>query len=143
MRPLEKFCHAHGGMTKFGHRYRGACRACNSSNKTTLSIMEGTTGALLLKCFKDGCDPEAIAGSVGLRLEDLFPERLTAHHVAAPRRRGLLSANEALDLLRFEAELTAVAAGNLAAGVVLADRDRQKLLQAHNRIEALYSEIQT
>ncbi len=105
--------------------------------------MEGTTGALLLKCFKGGCDPEAIAGSVGLRLEDLFPERLTAHHVAAPRRCGLLSANEALDLLRFEAELTAVAAGNLAAGVVLADRDRQRLLQAHNRIELLYSEIQS
>ena len=141
MSALDKFLSAHGDMRKFGLHYRGACLACNASNKTTLSIREGDTGNLLVKCFKGGCDPEAIAGSVGLSLEDLFPERMTGHHNTGPRRRGMLSANEALDLLKFEAELTAVAAGNLAAGYALTDQDRARLNHACARIESLYVEV--
>ncbi|MBY0235034.1 MAG: hypothetical protein K2W93_08635 [Burkholderiaceae bacterium] len=106
-----------------------------------LSISEGDTGALLVKCFAGGCDPEAIAGSVGLSLQDLFPPRLTGHHVPAPRRRGLLTANEALDLLKFEAELTTVAASNLGNGATLSDQDRTRLIQACARITSLYAEV--
>lgn len=138
---LDKFVNAHGGMRKFGKKYRGACLACNATNKSTLSVCEGTFGTLLVKCFKDGCDAEAIARSVGLELQDLFPERLTGHHVSGPRRRGLLTANEALDLLKFEAELTTVVAGNLAAGTALTELDRGRLRQACARIASLYEEI--
>lgn len=143
MSALDRFLNAHGGMRKTGDRYRGACLACNASNKTTLSISEGRDGTLLVKCFKGGCDAEAIAGSVGLALQDLFPDRLSGHHVKGPRRRGLLSANEALDLLKFEAELTTVAAGNLAHGVALSDQDRHRLLQACSRIASLYAEVRS
>ena len=74
-------------------------------------------------------------------MEDLFPERMTGHHNTGPRRRGMLTANEALDLLRNEAELTTVAAGNLAAGYALTEQDRARLGQACNRITALYGEV--
>ena len=141
MSALDKFLHAHGGMRKFGNKYRGACLACGSSNKSTLAVSEGTSGALLVKCFKDGCDADAIARSVGLELQDLFPERLSGHHVPGPRRRGMLSANEALDLLKFEAELTTVAAGNLAAGTALTELDRDRLRQVCARIASLYAEV--
>lgn len=138
---LDKFLNAHGGLRKFGSRYRGACLACNATNKTTLSVREGDTGALIVKCFKAGCDAEAIARSVGLELDDLFPASLTGHHVAGPRRRGMLSANEALDLLKFEAELTTMAAANMAHGVPLSDKDRARLGQACERIKSLYVEV--
>jgi hypothetical protein len=77
---------------------------------------------------------------VGLSLQDLFPPKLTGHHVPAPRRRGLLTANEALELLAFEAELTAVAASNLGSGSTLTDQDRARLIQACARITSLYVE---
>ncbi len=45
------------------------------------------------------------------------------------------SARDALSVLRFEALLAAVAAGNIAQGVVLTDGDRQRLMDAVARIE--------
>lgn len=145
MSALDKFLDAHGAMRKVSATgYRGPCRACGASEKSgCLSVSEGGTGALLVKCFKGGCDAEAIAGSVGLALHDLFPERLTGHHVKGPRRRGLLSANEALALLKFEAELTTVAAANLAHGVALTNQDRDRLRQACSRIAGLYAEVRS
>ncbi|WP_310383907.1 hypothetical protein [Roseateles sp.] len=141
MSPLDKFLNGHGNMRQYGSRYRGACLACNASNKTTLSIAEGQDGAVLVRCFKDGCDAQAIARSVGLELQDLFPERLTAHHTPGPRRRGMLSAAEALGLLRFEAELIRIAAANLAAGVSLTEQDRARLGQCCSRIANLEAEV--
>ncbi len=141
MSPLDKFLNGHGGMRRYGPRYRGACLACNATNKTTLSLSEGQDGAVLVRCFKDGCDAQSIARSVGLELQDLFPERLAAHHVAGPRRRGMLSANEALGMLRFEAELIHIAAANLAAGVALTEQDRARLRQCCVRIASLDDEV--
>ena len=51
------------------------------------------------------------------------------------------SAREALSVLRFEALLAAVAAGNIAKGIVLTDDDRQRLLQAASRIEYIADEV--
>lgn len=143
MDALDRFLNAHGHMRKVNATgYRGPCRACNTSDKSVaLSISEGQTGALLVKCFAGGCDVEAIAASVGLLLQDLFPPKLSGHHVPAPKRRGLLTANEALDLLAFEAELTTVAAANLSSGAHLSDQDRARLLQACARITSIYAEV--
>lgn len=144
MSALDKFLDAHRHMHKVSATaYRGPCRACGTSDKSSaLSISQGTTGALLVKCFAGGCDAQAIAESVGLALQDLFPESLSGHHVAGPRRRGLLTANEALDMLKFEAELTTVAAGNLANGFDLTEQDRARLIETCTRIQSLYAEVQ-
>jgi hypothetical protein len=142
MSALDKFLHAHGAMRKSGNHWRGSCLACGTSSKSTaLSVAEADAGSILVKCFAGGCDADAIAQSVGLQLHDLFPERLSGHHVPGPRRRGLLTANEALDLLKFEAELTTVAAGNLAAGTALTELDRDRLRQVCARIASLYAEV--
>lgn len=52
----------------------------------------------------------------------------------APARPKPFPAREALVLLTREANLIAVAAGNVATGVVLTDEDRQRLLLASSRI---------
>ena len=46
-------------------------------------------------------------------------------------------------MLAFEAILAAVAAGNLAAGHVLTDKDRARLAQASARITAMAEEVRT
>ena len=120
-------------------RWRCACPVCGEGNRSTLSIGVGDTGAVLFKCFKSECDPEAITGALGLNLSDLFPPKLTGS--APMRRRGLLSASQALDLLHTEAQLVALAGSNLAHGVELTDADRDRVLQAAGRIAYLRDEV--
>lgn len=55
----------------------------------------------------------------------------------APHRPTPLSPRAALQVLAFEATLTAIAAGNLARGVALNDVDLQRLLVAVSRITRL------
>lgn len=52
----------------------------------------------------------------------------------APQKPTPLSPRAALSALAFEATLTAVAAGNVAKGVLLTDADRSRLMQATGRI---------
>jgi hypothetical protein len=51
------------------------------------------------------------------------------------------SARAALEVIRFESLLCAVAACNLAKGIELASADRERLVQAAARIELIASEI--
>lgn len=51
------------------------------------------------------------------------------------------SARSALEVVRFEALLCAVAACNLAKGIELASADRERLVQAAARIEFIAAEI--
>lgn len=56
----------------------------------------------------------------------------------APRKKPApLPAHAALEVLRFEAVVVAVAAGNLAHGIALSDMDRKRVLIAANRINRL------
>lgn len=143
MSPLDVFLNAHGHMRKAGSGWRGSCPACKTSARSVaLSVAEGNTGALLVKCFAGDCEPAAICAAIGLDLADLFPGPLVGHQQNKPRRRGLLTAGEALRLLSFEAQLVAVAAGNMANGVALSDSDRPRLAEACNRIEGILREVQ-
>lgn len=58
------------------------------------------------------------------------------------QRPTALSPRAALQVLAFEATLTAIAAGNLARGVALSDVDLQRLLVAVNRITRLVEVFQ-
>ncbi len=60
---------------------------------------------------------------------------MTSHHT--PQRPAPLPPRAALQVLGFEATLTAIAAGNMARGIVLTDVDLQRLMVAANRIARL------
>ena len=114
-------------------RWRTWCRACGG-NTSALSIGLGADDTVLLKCWK-GCSVEEVLGAIGLEMHDLFPERLTGS--PPMRRRGLLSAVQALNLLHDEVQLIALAGSNIAHGVELTDADRDRVLQAAGRIAYL------
>lgn len=121
-------------------RWRAPCPVCGGRNRSTMSIGVGDAGVVLLKCFKSGCDPEAITQALGLDVLDLFPPR-AAGGAGPMHRRSLLSHRQALDLLHDEAELVMVAGSNIAHGVVLTDDDRVRVLQAAGRIAYLRGEV--
>lgn len=119
-------------------RWRACCPAHAGGNSTALSVRLGDNDAVLLHCFA-GCDVERITQSLGLELSDLFPP--TDSMRSAPTRRPrLLSATQALELLRSESNLVWVAAHNLANGHALAAADLVRLDQCANRIEYIARE---
>ncbi len=104
----------------------------------SLSVRETSEKAVLLHCFA-GCTVHDITAVLGLNKADLFPPRDT--RPGEPRRPPtLLTAGQALELLRLEAMLTLVAASNLSRGMNLTDQDRARLLKAVGRIEYLCRE---
>ncbi len=75
-----------------------------------------------------GTDFPTAARTLGACVDDGKP---------SPRKPSPFTARDALDVLRAEAVLVAVAAGNLAQGVVLSDADRKRLLKATARVQTI------
>jgi hypothetical protein len=119
-------------------RWRCSCPVCGGRNPSTLSIGVTDQGAVLLKCFKDGCGPGEIATALGLTIENLFPPRDSSGPPL--RRRRLISATQVVDALEVEFELVWTAAFNLANGHALTSGDLSRLSTAGQRIRSLVQE---
>ena len=121
-------------------RWRCACPVCGAGNRSTLSIGVGVNGCVLLKCWKNGCSPEAVAAAIGLAIEDLFPPRENAGAGPVAKRR-LIGWRQALDLLHDEALLIAIAGSSLAQGRPLTSDDLSRVWQAAGRVAYLRDEV--
>ena len=120
-------------------RWRSRCPACGG-NKSALSVGIGNDDAVLIQCFK-GCEVAAVVDAMGLRLQDLFPPKLTGSPPL--QRRGMLTAGQALDVIARECLLTWTAAFNLANGHALTEMDLEQLMIASRRIQALALEVRS
>lgn len=123
-------------------RWRAVCPVCGERNASTLSIGEADSGAVLFKCFKSECSAHQIAHALGLEIEDLFPPRPAPGGGTSPvRRRRLLTAGQALELLDSEITLAIVCASDMAQGKPLGDDTRQRLTQAAARVAMMRAEV--
>lgn len=96
---------------------------------------------MLLKCWH-GCEIEVVVAALGLDLSDLFPQRLKSGQGGQPiKRRRLLRADQALDLLDAEMVLVVVCAMDIARGELLDANTKQRLLQAAARVSTLRDEV--
>lgn len=124
-------------------RWRCACPAHGGRNKSTLSIGAAENGAVLLKCWH-GCAADEVASALGLELSALFPAaaRTGPGGGAGPlKKRALLSARQALDLLHDEAQVIGVCAANIARGIELTHDDKARVLTAAGRVAYLRGEV--
>lgn len=122
-------------------RWRAICPAHGGSNPSALSVGIRADDAVLLKCWH-GCSADQVARALGLELSDLFPKRPQAGGGTAPlKRRRLISAGQALDLLDGEMTLAMVCAADMAQGKELAEETRQRLLQGAARVAVLRDEV--
>jgi hypothetical protein len=119
-------------------RWRACCPAHGGSNPSALSVGIGNDGAVLLKCWH-GCSADDVSGALGLDLADLFPPRES--HGAPLKKRRLISAGQALDLLHDEAQFIVGTAASIAHGTVLTDDDKARALTAAGRVAYLRDEV--
>jgi hypothetical protein len=123
---------------------RGSWRATcpnpvHSKAKDTLSITEGDSGLVLLKCF--AChDTPAILHSIGLGLADLYPQPIKDQSPAARREARehfrLKSVAAAIESVAHEALVIAIAGSQVVAGNGLTTADVERVQQAELSIRA-------
>jgi len=117
------------------NRWHARCPA-HDDKGPSLSVRETDDCRVLVHCFA-GCSVHEIVHAAGLELSDLFPPRLAGDH-ARPERRPF-PASDALRAVAFEALVVCAAAAALATGEPLSAVDRERLLQAGERIQSALS----
>ena len=95
------------------------CMSCGEKGGDVLAYEIAVTGA----------DFVAAAKAIGAWVDDGKPYK--------PQKPSPLSPRAALSAMAFEATLTAIAAGNVAKGVLLTDADRSRLMTAAGRINRM------
>lgn len=121
-------------------RWRACCPAHGGKNPSALSIGIGVDDQVLLRCWH-GCEVEQVAHALGLELSELFPPKPEVHGCAPIKRRRLITAGQALDLLNEEMTLAFVCASDMAAGKDLDESTRERLLQSAARVSMLRDEV--
>ena len=95
------------------------CMSCGAKGGDVLAYELAVTGADFIEAAK----------AIGAWVDDGRPHK--------PQKPTPLSPRAALSAMAFEATLTAIAAGNIAKGVVLTDADRTRLMTAAGRINRM------
>ena len=140
MSPLDKLLPLLHGVKRIAPGRYTAFSPARDERTPSLAIRETDEGVLLLHDF-GGASIDEVLDPIGLTTSDLFPTKLAGS--APMRRRGLLTASQALDVIAFEASLVRLAASNLAGGHVLTPVDLERLAVAAARIQAVTSEVQS
>ena len=120
-------CKSHGGSDSMRvNTATGAwvCMSCGVKGGDVLAYEIAATGA----------DFVAAAKAIGAWFDDGKPY--------TPLKPTPLSPRAALSAMAFEATLIAIAAGNVAKGIVLTDADRARLMTAASRINLLTEAFQ-
>lgn len=97
----------------------------------SLSVRELSDGMVLVHCHAL-CGIEKIVSTLGIEMDELFPEKPSTWQ--SPQRRGFPAA-DVLECITSEMTVVVVAARQVADGQPLADGDRKRLLTAIERIE--------
>lgn len=71
---IESFLACFERPRKIGRNWLVRCPA-HADRSPSLSIREGDDGRILLRCWS-GCSAAEIVGALGLKLADLFPDRM-------------------------------------------------------------------
>lgn len=119
-------------------RWRACCPGHAGTNPSALSIGVGDNGMVLLRCWK-GCSIEQITAGLGLETADLFPPKDS--HAGPLKRRSLLTARQALDLLVSQSLIVYVIGCDMHRNRTVSDADFDRLKQAAADIQSLGREV--
>lgn len=111
-------------------RWNARCPA-HDDRSPSLTIRYEDDGRILLHCFA-GCSALDVVHAIGLKITDLFPERLTKTFL--PKIPRPFSEMDALKCLVSESAIVAFASSDVAMGKKLSDEDAMRVCVAAGRI---------
>jgi len=125
------------GVRKHGKGWRADCPNNHTHIRGSISVAEADDGRVMLHCFACG-DTGGILYTLGLKMGDLFPERID--NISPEGRKASAEAfkrsawGAALAVLDREAAIVLIAANDLQAGKVLLEDDVSRVRIAASRI---------
>jgi len=126
------------GVRPTGHdRWIARCPA-HDDRRASLSVRELDDGRVLVHDFA-GCAVQDVLAAVGLDFDALFPERAIDH--SAKRERKPFRVGELVRALDFELAIALILLGDVAAGRLIADEDRQRAGEARTRVVKFLGEL--
>lgn len=108
-----------------------ACCPAHADQSPSLSIRALVDGRILLHCFA-GCETHDVLEKLGLTFDALFPKKGAYGNFERAQRP--FNAIDVLRCVAYEAHIAAVAASNLAHGMMLEESDRARLTLAASRL---------
>ena len=109
-----------------------ACCPAHQDRSPSMTVRELPDGRILLHCFS-GCSVEEIVAALGLKLSDLFREKLE-FDLEKRQVRERFNTFDVMQAVSFEIKIAALAAFDMAKGKTLDDMDRERLLLAATRL---------
>ena len=113
-------------------RYKALCPA-HDDRSPSLAIKDDD-GRLLLHCFC-GCETADVLGAIGLTFADIMPNKSSGNF---KKDRKPFYAMDVLGIIKFEATLVYIYAADIAKGLTLTIKDKDRLLLAASRINHAY-----
>ena len=107
-----------------------ACCPSHEDKSPSLSIKQIDDGRILIHCFT-GCEPLGVLASIGLDMNDLFPERLGEYK----RLKNPFPAADILRAISFESLVVANSGSKILNGTCLNFMERERLMTAILRLQ--------
>lgn len=112
--------------------YRACCPGHQGTNPTALSISVVDDGRILMNCHR-GCSIDEILGSIGMDINDLFPDGAIANH--AGRIKQAFNPKDVLAAMHEEASIIYLCGKDLANKRALTDEQMKRMLLSIERIK--------
>ena len=112
-------------------RYMALCPA-HQDRSPSLSIKQTEDGRILMHCFA-GCHIEDVCSAIGLEVKDLFPRTDRHQYTTLPDWKR----QRYQDALSRERLILELAKSDKARGRPLSKEDKERVIQAENRVRKL------
>lgn len=132
-RPIDRLLSSLDRVRRTGPSTWVASCPTREDKHPSMTIRELDDGRCLIHDF-GGDSVEEILGALGLTFSDLYPPRVSSHHVKGERRP--FPAADILRAISFETLVVGCAASSMLAGETFTQTDRDRLLVAVGRIQA-------
>jgi hypothetical protein len=108
-----------------------ACCPSHADKNASLSLRELDDGRILAYCFA-GCAIDEVLGALGLNVDALFPERLAGGR----SERKPFASSDVLRALAIEVQIVSIVAADIAKGVVIDTKTKDRVVLAAQRINS-------
>jgi hypothetical protein len=133
MSNLDKLLSRLDKVKRIGNdRYKAICPA-HDDHTPSLAIKDDGD-RLLLHCFS-GCESADVLGAIGLTFADIMPDKSTGNF---KKDKKPFYSMDVLGIVKFEATLVYIYASDMAKGLTLTSKDKDRLLVATSRINHGY-----